>query len=52
LWEGRALIGGRVSKSHQNVLLTSAVIKREIGLELNPEEEKLDQAFRKGQNNG
>jgi len=40
LWEGRAMIGGRVSKAHNNVLLTVVVLKRALGLDLNPEEER------------
>src|SRR5262249_14892149 len=27
LWEGRAMIGGRVSKAHNNVILTAAALK-------------------------
>lgn len=47
LWEGRAMIGGRLSKATQNVLLTSAAIKRALRLPLTAEEEKLDMAQRK-----
>lgn len=34
LWEGRATIGGRVSKTEANVLLTSNVLKEILGLPL------------------
>ena len=45
LWEGRALVGGRVSKAHNNVLLTSAVLKKAVGLGLTPEEERAEVAL-------
>lgn len=48
LWEGRALLGGQVSKAHQNVILTSNAIKKHLGLELLPEEERVEQAFTRG----
>lgn len=44
-WEGRALIGGRVSKSGQNVLLTSAGIKSQLGIPLSPEEVALEAGY-------
>lgn len=50
-WEGRALIGGRVSKAQQNVLLTTNFIKKQIGLPLSPEEQKAEDAFNR-RNNG
>lgn len=42
-WEGRTMIGGRVSKAEANVTLTVAAIKRCLGLELSPEEERLEE---------
>lgn len=48
LWEGRALVGGRVSKSGQNVTLTTNVIKQALGLPLTPEEDQLEQSFLRG----
>ena len=47
LWEGRAMVGGRLSKATQNVMLASAVIKRALRLSLEPEEEKMERALRK-----
>src|ERR1700740_2690204 len=47
LWEGRAMVGGRVSKAHNNVLLTAIVIKRALGLSLSPEEQKVESNFGK-----
>lgn len=48
LWEGRALIGGRVSKSSHNVTLTTNLIKQHLGLSLGPEEERVEQMFNRG----
>ena len=45
LWEGRALIGGRVSKVTTNIILTINVIKKQLGLELEAEEQKVEAAF-------
>jgi DNA sulfur modification protein DndB len=46
-WEGRATIGGRVSKAHNNVLLTTAALKAVLELTLSPEESKAEDAYRK-----
>jgi DNA sulfur modification protein DndB len=48
LWEGRALIGGRVSKVGNNVLLTSNVLKKALGLPLDEEESKVEKAINRG----
>jgi DNA sulfur modification protein DndB len=45
LWEGRALVGGHVSKSNQSVALTSAVVKRRLDLPLAPDEERYESAI-------
>ncbi len=45
VWEGRAMIGGKVSKVTTNVILTTNVIKRHLGIELNPEEQKVEDAL-------
>ncbi len=50
LWEGRAMIGGRVSKGSNNVRLTANAIKKALQLELTPEEKKVESAFRRGKN--
>lgn len=42
LWEGRALVGGRVSKAYSNVLLTCAAVKKILDVPLSPEESRLD----------
>lgn len=46
-WEGRATLGGRVSKGSANVLLTTAAIRRALGMPLPPEEERVDEAARR-----
>lgn len=47
LWEGRSLIGGKVSKVTTNVILTTNVIKKALGLPLGPEEDKVEKAHLK-----
>lgn len=47
-WEGRAVIGGRVSKSAANVLLTTAAIRAAMGLPLPPDEQRAENAFHGG----
>jgi DNA sulfur modification protein DndB len=48
LWEGRALIGGHVSKARHNVTLAANAIKSKLGLELCPEETRVEDAFVRG----
>ena len=48
LWEGRAMIGGRVSKAEQHVTLTTNLIKTHLRLALTPEEQRVEDAFRRG----
>ena len=48
LWEGRALVGGRLSKAHQHVILTANAIKAHLGLALSPEEQEIEEAFKRG----
>lgn len=45
LWEGRVLIGGRVSKANQSVVLTVAVVKKALNMQLSPEEIRLEEAL-------
>jgi DNA sulfur modification protein DndB len=42
LWEGRALVGGRVSKALVNVVLTANLLKTHLGLELGAREKQLE----------
>lgn len=48
LWEGRAMIGGRVSKSRRSILLTTSVIKRTLGIELTEDEAREEQRLEEG----
>lgn len=45
LWEGRATSGGRLVKSRAHVLLTTAAIRRALGMPLPPDEQRLDEEF-------
>lgn len=47
LWEGRAMVGGRVSKAHNNVILTAAALKQVLKLPLSPEEKRVESNFMK-----
>jgi len=48
-WEGRALISGRVSKSHSSIVLTSNAIKQSVGVKLNEKEEELEDTLKNNQ---
>jgi DNA sulfur modification protein DndB len=48
IWEGRAMIAGKISKAHNNIILTSNLIKTTVGLPLNPSEELVEQESAKG----
>lgn len=52
LWEGRAMIGGRVSKASHNVTLTTNLIKQHLALKLTPEEQRVEDAFHRGEHVG
>lgn len=45
VWEGRAMIGGRVSKAQTNVILTGGVVKKALRLPLSPEEQRVEAKF-------
>ena len=45
LWEGRAMIGGRISKAHNNLVLTAATLKKVLDLPLSPEEKRVESHF-------
>ncbi len=42
------MLGGRIQKSSSNVALTTNLLKQQIGLPLTPEEERLEDAFNRG----
>jgi DNA sulfur modification protein DndB len=44
-WEGRAMIGGSMSKAGQNIVLTTIEIKRVLGLSLTSEEQVAENAL-------
>lgn len=48
-WEGRAIIGGRVSKSHAQVTLTVTYLRRMLKLRLSPEEQRAEDAYQRGE---
>jgi DNA sulfur modification protein DndB len=47
LWEGRALIGGKVSKVTTNVVLTTNTIKKRLSIDLAPDEQAIEEAFQR-----
>lgn len=48
LWEGRALVAGRVSKSSNHITLTANLIKHRLGLPLTPDEQRIEDAYLRG----
>lgn len=48
LWEGRAMIGGRVSKASMNVALTTNALRLHLGLPLSAEEQRVEDAYQRG----
>jgi DNA sulfur modification protein DndB len=47
IWEGRALVGGRLSKTQSSVTLTANYIKSRLGVHLSQEELKLEKMLEK-----
>lgn len=48
LWEGRAMLGGRVSKANINVILTTNVLKEKLGIPLAENERRIEEAYLRG----
>ncbi len=48
LWEGRAMIGGRVSKASMNVALTTNALRLHLGLPLSADEQRVEDAYQRG----
>lgn len=48
IWEGRAMIGGRIQKGSNNVTLAANYLKCKLGVELTPEEQRTEDAFKRG----
>ena len=44
-WEGRAMVQGRINKSRTNVTLTGNLIKKYLGMTLNPLEETVESEY-------
>ncbi|WP_445257367.1 DNA sulfur modification protein DndB [Nocardioides aurantiacus] len=49
VWEGRATVGGKVTKGASNVLLTTALVRNVMGLALPPDEQRAEEAFKRGE---
>jgi DNA sulfur modification protein DndB len=47
-WAGRSVVRGRLSKSTQNVILTANCIKRYLGVALSAEDQRIEDAFLRG----
>ena len=47
-WEGRVMIGGRMSKASNSIVLASSLIKAYLGIDLTPEEKRAELAFTSG----
>lgn len=47
LWEGRALVSGRITKGERNVVLIANVVKRAFALPLNTDEQRVEMRFGK-----
>lgn len=45
VWEGRAMVHGRISKARTNVRLTANLLKMHMGLRLNAEEKELEKSL-------
>jgi DNA sulfur modification protein DndB len=45
VWEGRALIGGKVSKATTNIILTTNLIKQALALPLTEEQQRVENAY-------
>lgn len=48
IWEGRALIAGRLSKAKTNVTLTSNLLKQTLSIPLDPSEEEIEMHYAAG----
>ena len=49
LWEGRALLGGKMSNTSANVVLTTNAIRIALGQRLSADELRAEEAFRRGE---
>jgi hypothetical protein len=44
------MIAGKISKAHNNIILSANLIKKTLQLSLSPAEEQVEQEFAKGRN--
>ena len=49
IWEGRCMSGGRITKAGHHVTLTANYVKNQIGISLTPEEQRTEEAFKRGE---
>ena len=49
VWEGRAIIGGGIQKGNKNVALSANHLKNQLGIELSPEEQRIEDAYKRGE---
>ena len=47
VWEGRAMLGGRVSKATYHITLTTNVVKRALGLSLDEDEQNAEDTLKR-----
>ena len=45
LWDGRAMVAGRLAKRGVNVVLTANALKNQLGLELTADENQTEKEF-------
>jgi len=48
LWEGRALVGGKVIKGNTNLVLTTNIVKHTLGLALDEDQQRIEAAHQRG----
>jgi len=48
-WEGRAMVGGTISKASNNVALTINQLKKHLQIPLGPDEQRTEDAYLRGQ---
>jgi DNA sulfur modification protein DndB len=46
LWQGRAMVAGRLSKTSVSAMLTANAIKRHLGIPRSPDEERVERQYR------
>ncbi len=49
VWEGRAMIGGGIQRGNKNVALSANYLKGQLDIELSPEEQHIEDAFKRGE---